>query len=216
MVSGGWKGRSRGKFLGPDGLTRRPDNTALSEVCGITDTLSAIPVLTLVERANTMNTTYNDRSRSGRVASAMIRPAWTPATIAMMIIGFMIFWPLGLAMIAYILWGDRLEEFKSGVNRRTDGFAKGWSRDCGSFRKSHAGTGNVAFDEWRDAEIERLREERRKLEEMRAEFDDHLRELRRAKDKEEFDAFMKSYKAGLKSDDDDAPKKPKKKSVPDV
>lgn len=166
-----------------------------------------------------MNTTYSN-GRSGRVAGALIRPAWTPVTIAMMIIGFMIFWPLGLAMIAYILWGDRLEEFKSGVNRRTDGFAKGWSRDCGSFRKSHSGTGNVAFDEWREAEIERLREERRKLEEMRAEFDAHLQELRRARDKEEFDAFMKSYKANTdvdtSKDDDDAPRKPKKKSVPDV
>jgi len=164
-----------------------------------------------------MNTTYNNRSTS-RVASAMIRPAWTPVTIAMMIIGFMIFWPLGLAMIAYILWGDRLEEFKSGVNRRTDGFAKGWSRDCGSFRNRHSGTGNVAFDEWRDAEIERLREERRQLEEMRAEFDAHLHELRRAKDREEFDAFMKSYKASTAKDGeaDNAPKKAKKKSVPDV
>ena len=66
------------------------------------------------------------------------------------------------------------------------------------------------------AEIERLREERRKLEEMRAEFDEHLRELRRAKDKEEFDAFMKSYKANTSSSADEAPKKAKKKSVPDV
>ena len=35
--------------------------------------------------------------------SALIRPAWTPATIALMVIGFMVFWPLGLAMLAYIL-----------------------------------------------------------------------------------------------------------------
>lgn len=162
-----------------------------------------------------MNTTYENGS-SSRVSNALIRPAWTPVTIAMMIIGFMIFWPLGLAMLAYILWGDRLDEFKANVNRKTDGFSKSWSRDCGSFRKRHDGTGNVAFDEWREAEIERLREERRKLEEMRAEFDEHLRELRRAKDKEEFDAFMKSYKANTEKSDDDNSKKTKKKSVPDV
>ena len=48
------------------------------------------------------------------MTNALIRPAWTPVTIAMMIIGFMIFWPLGLAMLAYILWGDRLDKFKSG------------------------------------------------------------------------------------------------------
>ena len=33
---------------------------------------------------------------------------------------FMIFWPLGLAMLAYILWGDRLEAFKGDLNQATD------------------------------------------------------------------------------------------------
>jgi hypothetical protein len=55
---------------------------------------------------------------------------------------------------------------------------------------SHARTGNVAFDEWREAELARIEEERRKLDEARDEFDAYLRELRRAKDQEEFDRFM--------------------------
>ena len=41
--------------------------------------------------------------------SCMIKPAWTPATIGLMVLGFVVFWPLGLAMLAYILWGDRFE-----------------------------------------------------------------------------------------------------------
>ena len=53
-----------------------------------------------------------------------------------------------------------------------------------------ARTGNVAFDDWRDKELERLAEERRKLDEMLDEFDEYARELRRAKDQEEFDRFM--------------------------
>ncbi|TIM18003.1 MAG: DUF2852 domain-containing protein, partial [Mesorhizobium sp.] len=60
--------------------------------------------------------------------SALIRPAWTPATIALMVIGFMVFWPLGLAMLAYIIWGDRLEGFKRDVNRATDGIFAGCRR----------------------------------------------------------------------------------------
>lgn len=54
------------------------------------------------------------------------------------------------------------------------------------------GTGNVAFDEFRKAEIDRLEEERRKLDAMVDEFDTHLRNLRRAKDQAEFDEFLKS------------------------
>jgi hypothetical protein len=119
--------------------------------------------------------------------NALIRPAWTPATIALMVIGFMVFWPLGLAMLAYIIWGDRLEGFKRDVNRATDGVFSGCRR--ASYRAAPR-TGNVAFDEWREKELQRLAEERRKLDEMREEFDSYMRELRRAKDQEEFDRFM--------------------------
>lgn len=119
----------------------------------------------------------------------LIRPAWTPVTIAMMIIGFMIFWPLGLAMIAYIIWGDRLDRFKSDVNRATDSFASRCShRRHRSWRP--APSGNMAFDQWRDAELDRLKEERRKLEEMRQEFEEYSTELRQAKDQQEFERFM--------------------------
>ena len=120
--------------------------------------------------------------------TALIRPAWTPATIALMVIGFMVFWPLGLAMLAYIIWGDRLDGFKRDVNKATDGmFASCRGR---SHWKAQSRTGNVAFDDWREKEFERLAEERRKLDETLAEFDDYARELRRAKDQEEFDRFM--------------------------
>lgn len=132
--------------------------------------------------------------------TALIRPAWTPATIALMVLGFIVFWPLGLAMLAYILWGDRLDGLKSDVNRA----AAGMFRSC---RRAAPRTGNVAFDDWRESELKRLAEERRKLDEMREEFDDYMRELRRAKDQEEFDRFMKAR--GRKS------KKTGGKSVPD-
>ena len=135
-------------------------------------------------------------------STALIRPAWTPATIALMVIGFMIYWPLGLAMIAYIIWGDRLEGFKRDANRMTDSafgaFRKG---GCGARR---AATGNVAFDDWRQKELDRLAEERRKLDEMYQEFDAYAQELRRAKDQEEFDRFMAARRKGA------APTRPKK------
>ena len=123
------------------------------------------------------------------MTQALIRPAWTPVTIAMMIIGFMIFWPLGLAMIAYIIWGARLDQFKSDVNNATEKASCMFKRKETSF-KPHGRTGNVAFDDWREAELKRLHEERMKLDAMRAEFDDYARELRRAKDEAEFKGFM--------------------------
>lgn len=124
------------------------------------------------------------------IQSAMIRPAFTPLTTAMMVLGFVVFWPLGLAMLAYILWGERWSGWK---------FQKGtFARGCASARSKaghgFGGTGNSAFDDWRKAELDRLEEERRKLDAMRAEFDAYMTELRRARDREEFDRFMANRK----------------------
>lgn len=127
--------------------------------------------------------------------SALIRPDWTPASIALMVLGFIVFWPLGLAMLAYIVFGDKLGHFKRSANEKADGMCAGFRRARGHYDR-HFPTGNVAFDDWRRAELERIEEQRRKLDEMRAEFDDYLRELRRAKDQEEFDRFMRERGPG--------------------
>lgn len=143
------------------------------------------------------NSTYGSRVHS----LPMIRPAWTPATIALMVGGFIVFAPAGLAMLAYIIWGERFHawrdnggSFRDVVNGK-DGSK--WYREAKTHRqgRSQSATGNVAFDDWRNSELDRLAEERRKLEEMREEFDAYARELRRAKDKEEFDRFMSARKA---------------------
>lgn len=131
--------------------------------------------------------------------SALLRPDWTPATIALMILGFVVFWPLGLAMLAYIIFGERLRGFKRDANSAADGFFAGCRRSHGRYRP-HFTTGNVAFDDWRKAELDRLEEERRKLDEMREDFETYVRELRRAKDQDEFDRYMRDRKNARRDD----------------
>ena len=132
--------------------------------------------------------TTTTHSQPGALQSGMqslIRPAWTPATIAMMIGGFIIWPPLGLAMIAYILWGDRLEAFKVEANRATDSFMGQFrsgnmmKRAGGLHGASFGRSGNVAFDDWREEEMKRLEEKRAELARMESEFADYQRELRR-------------------------------------
>lgn len=122
--------------------------------------------------------------------SALIRPEWTPATIGLMVLGFVVFWPLGLAMLAFILFGEKLRVFKRDATARADGFFSSLRRTKTRYG-SQFSTGNVAFDDWRKAELDRLDEERRRLDQMREEFDSYVRELRRAKDQDEFDRFMR-------------------------
>ena len=121
--------------------------------------------------------------------TASAKSSWKGSNIVLMILGFIFFWPLGLAMLAYIIWGEEMREMFKDLKSRMDTEFK--SSGC-SHRRSHgfSQTGNVAFDDYRKAELERLEEERRQLEAEKAEFEEFLVELRRVKDKEEFDRFM--------------------------
>lgn len=104
-----------------------------------------------------------------------IRPAWSPLTIALMVIGFVVWWPLGLAMLAWIIWGDRMLGWWAESQHRL--------QTCGS-------TGNEAFEEYRRSELDRLEQERQRVEREAVEFQEFLRTLRKARDREEFDRFM--------------------------
>lgn len=126
--------------------------------------------------------------------TAIIKPQWGPLTIALMVLGFIIWWPLGLAMLAYILWGENFsgsaEKAERWVNKQ-----RNWAREhCGPNSHRHGfrhSSGNVAFDEYRAEQLKRLEEERRRLDEEVQAFHEYMRNLRMAKDREEFDRFMR-------------------------
>lgn len=120
------------------------------------------------------------------------RPAW----IALMILGFVIWWPVGLATLAFLIWSGRMgcgyghdrwqhkmermqakmDRFRSrmGQGGFGGGFGGGWG---------HPSSGNRAFDEYRNDTLRRLEDEQR-------EFREFLDRLRFAKDRQEFDQFM--------------------------
>lgn len=93
------------------------------------------------------------------------------AWIVAMILGFVAFWPVGLAILGYMIWSKRMFGNRSCAGR--------------TYRSSHfsAPTGNTAFDAYRDETLKRLEDEHR-------EFLDFLAKLREAKDKAEFDQFI--------------------------
>ena len=111
------------------------------------------------------------------------RPAW----IAVMVLGFILFWPVGLAILAYLLWSGRMgcgrqgdmSRWQQRMSGKWDRNVERWGREMRGFQS----TGNRAFDEYREETLTRLEEEQR-------EFRAFLDRLRKAKDKEEFDQFM--------------------------
>ncbi|WP_426440542.1 DUF2852 domain-containing protein [Bradyrhizobium genosp. P] len=129
----------------------------------------------------------------------MFMAPWHPLKIALVILGFMIWWPIGLALLFFTLgsrrmacwshndqdrWANKMERMqykmermKSHMERRGFPF--------GGFGSPTSG--NRAFDEYRTDTLRRLEEEQ-------VEFKNFLDRLRHAKDKEEFDAFMSQHK----------------------
>ena len=102
------------------------------------------------------------------------KPAW----IGLMVFGFIVFWPFGLAVLGYLMWSGRMGCFK---------------RSRGQWWRTEAkSTGNAAFDEYRMQTLKRLEDEQK-------EFVDFLDRLRQAKDKAEFDQFM-AQQRGRKPD----------------
>ena len=127
--------------------------------------------------------------------SRQLRPAWTPLNIAVMVLFFVVgLWPLGLAAIVYMSYGREM-----GIDLSNWGGAKrAGAKAMGSVKRAGTPkTGNAAFDAWREEEIKRLDEERRALDAAKAEFEDYVTELRRARDQEEFEAFRRRRDADV-------------------
>ena len=131
------------------------------------------------------------------MTTAIIKPQWSPLTIALMVLGFIIFWPLGLAMLAYIIWGEKF----GGSAEKAQHY---WNKGCGYMRNNtkHHGfgrtdftsSGNAAFDEYRAEQLKRLEEERARLDAEIDAFHEYMANLRKAKDREEFDRFMGEHR----------------------
>ena len=124
-----------------------------------------------------------------------------PLLIAATILGFMVFWPIGLVLLLFTLWSKHMGYWAFGrpngdQSSPQAGVGPGWgpwSGPCGGRwagwnsrrgdERPAQSSGNRAFDEYREQTLRRLEEEQR-------EFTAFLDRLRFAKDKAEFDQFM--------------------------
>ncbi|MCR9151736.1 MAG: DUF2852 domain-containing protein [Rhodobacteraceae bacterium] len=100
------------------------------------------------------------------------------AWIALMVVSFIVFWPLGLAVLAYMIWSKRMFS-KSCRRHRDDEYRVDVRLNRHRFRTS----GNTAFDAYKADTLERLEREQ-------DDFESFLKRLRDSKDKAEFDAYM--------------------------
>ena len=108
------------------------------------------------------------------------RKAW----IILMILAFIFAWPIGLALLAYMIWSKRMFNRSCGQTTANASDRGGpWARHGSHFGSHFRSSGNAAFDAYKAETIRRLQDEQEA-------FEAFLQRLRDAKDKSEFDAFM--------------------------
>ncbi len=117
-----------------------------------------------------METVFNWLASGRDMLDAQGRWAW----LAVMVAGFVLFWPIGLGLLAFMIWSNRMG-CRSGGGR-------------GRHHRGPGATGNAAFDSYRAETLKRLEEEREA-------FTAFLDQLRAAKDQAEFDQFMSSRRS---------------------
>jgi hypothetical protein len=117
---------------------------------------------------------------------SQLSPGWSGVNIALMVVLFMMFWPLGLLMVGYIIWGRSL-----GLNlRQPETFARAGSKLSQAFRVgvhslNNAGSSGSEVSDSEPSvteaslrtEAEKLRIDRAALQRERAEFEAEKREF---------------------------------------
>lgn len=121
---------------------------------------------------------YGGRPNILRRAEAWLDAKGRGAWIAAMVLGFIVFWPVGLALVFFITYTKRWSSDKmfgcaARRHHRHDPFA---------FHRASQPSGNTAFDSYKSEMLKRLEDEQ-------TAFETFLQRLRDAKDKSQFDAL---------------------------
>ncbi len=103
------------------------------------------------------------------------------AWIAAMVLGFIVFWPLGLFLLAYMIWSKRM--FSKCQSRWGGKDHHAHMNDMRMRRYGFRPSGNTAFDSYKADTLDRLEREQE-------EFEAFLKRLRESRDKAEFDQYL--------------------------
>ena len=113
---------------------------------------------------------------------------WSGFNIAAMVLGFIVFWPLGLFIMFWIMSGRSVKELPQGIRDLWARLTGHWGED-GGFSHS-ASSENTVFNEYQDAQHDRIREIKEEIRERTRRFGEFRANAKRREDEDEFNRFM--------------------------
>jgi len=108
---------------------------------------------------------------------------WSGFNIAVMVVSFVLFWPIGLLVLFWIVTGRNLRDLPAAVGDK-------WSSLMSKFERNGRSSGNVVFNEYQQTQYDRIREIKAEIKDRSKRFNDFRADAKRRADEEEFNRFM--------------------------
>ncbi len=126
---------------------------------------------------------------------------WTPFGIGMMVLAYILFWPLGLVLTLWMVSGRHVADLPRAIGETISGWfprrGEGWTRSdwrSEGFSRGR-GSGNTVFDDYQQTQYDRISEIKREIKDTWSRFRDFRNDEQRRQERDEFDRFMRGDKA---------------------
>lgn len=111
---------------------------------------------------------------------------WSGANIFAMVLGFVIFPPLGLVVLFWTLAGRPIQDLPAAARSKWEQFKSG------NKAESQTHSDNEVFSEYQQTQYDRIREMKEEIKTRAQRFKAFRSDAKRRADQEEFDRFMSS------------------------
>lgn len=137
----------------------------------------------MTSSTNTMNDSDMHYQRHGGCAFSGKSANWSGLNIAAMVIGFVLFWPIGLFMLYWIMSGRNVADLSGQL-------AEKWQQFKGGNSNKSGGADNEVFNEYQQTQYDRIREIKEEIKSRARRFAEFRSTAKRRADEEEFRRFM--------------------------
>lgn len=118
---------------------------------------------------------------------------WSGLNIAAMVLGFVVFWPIGLLILYWNIKGRSIKDLPKSMGRQWSKMTAGFRRNDGCNPSYHGD--NTIFNEFQQTQYDRIREIKDEIKERSHRFSEFRANAKRRADEEEFNRFMKEAPA---------------------
>jgi len=105
-----------------------------------------------------------------------------------MVLGFILFWPLGLFILLWVLSGRSVKDLPQDIRDIWGKVSSYWVSDSPFHER--ATSDNAVFNEYQDAQYDRIREIKEEMKTRSDRFGDYRADVKRRADEDEFNRFM--------------------------